>query len=39
MTDGALTMALTAIDVALDPKWRADLEVLRQDRLSVKEFR
>jgi metal-dependent amidase/aminoacylase/carboxypeptidase family protein len=38
MTDGALTMALTAIDVALDPKWRADLEVLRQDRLSVKEF-
>jgi amidohydrolase len=39
MIDGALTMALTAIDVALDPKWRADLEVLRQDRLSAKELR
>jgi len=34
MVDGALLMALTAIDVALDEKWRNDLEATRKQRAS-----
>jgi amidohydrolase len=34
MVDGALLMALTAIDVALDEQWRNDLEATRKQRAS-----
>lgn len=37
MIDGALLMALTAIDVAVDPSWRQDLELVRHRRASTKE--